>query len=158
MDKFSCYKHENYIQKLKGYVGNANRTLQQIVNRMEEEDCYNIDSFTIPEFNNTEISCTERDSFVALKVDGKVTPCRVVGIYEQESSKHFAVRRCLNIKNFYTSPMNSSDIGEVTYDSLDHTIEHFKTSDLVYKYCRIPYKSVFVLVPVLHTCFHKFSK
>lgn len=158
LDKFSCYKHENYIQKLKGYLGNAHRTLQQIVNRMEEEDFYNIDSYTTPEFNNTEISCSERDSFVAFKVDGKIIPCRVVGIFEQELTKYFAVRRCLNIKNFYTSPIDSSEIGEVTYDSLDHTIEHFKTSDVVYKYCRIPYQSVFVLIPVLHTCFHKFSK
>lgn len=44
------------------------------------------------------------------------------------------------------------------YDTVDSLIEHFKASDVVYKYCRIPYQSVFVLIPILHTCFHKFSK
>lgn len=158
LDSFSCYKFENFIQKLKSYIGNAHVVLQQIFNRMEEEEMYNSESYTIPSFNQTEISCNDNDSFVAFMKDNKTTPYKVVSIYEKESDKYFAARRCLNIKNFYTSPMDSSDIGEVTYDALDSEIDHFKSSDVVHKYCRVPYKNLFVLIPILHTAFRSFQQ
>lgn len=158
LDQFSCYKYENAIQRLKSYIGNAHRTLQQICNRIEEEELYNSNAHTSPEFNTTEISCSDKDSFVAFMVDGKVQPFQVLNIYEKETIKFFTARRCLNLKNLYTSPMNSSDIGEVTYESFDTRIEHFETSDVVYKYCRIPYQNVFVLIPILHSSFRTFNK
>lgn len=158
LDSFSCYKFENLIQKLKRYIGNAHATLQQVFNRMEEEDMYNKESYTIPSFNQTDIACNDKDSFVAFMKDNQITPFKVVSIYEIESVKYFAASRCLNIKNFYSSPMDSSDIGEVTYDTLDSKIEHFKSSDVVHKYCRIPYKDLFVLIPILHTAFRTFQQ
>lgn len=35
LDAFSCYKFENFIQKLKKWLGNAHDPLQQIRNRIE---------------------------------------------------------------------------------------------------------------------------
>lgn len=119
---------------------------------------YNSDSYTVPDFNKTEIKCDEKDSFVALTIANKIKPFKVISIYEQNSEKYFAVRRCLNLKNFYTSPIDSSGFGEITYDVLDSTIEHYKSSDVVYKYCRVPFLNIFVLIPILHTSFHSFSK
>lgn len=158
LDSFSCYKFESLIQKLKGYIRNAHATLQQIFNRMEEEEMYDKECYTIASFNQTEIACNDKDCFVAFMKHNKITPYKVVTIYEVESTKYFAASRCLNIKNFYTSPMDSSDIGEVTYDTLDHSIEHFKSTDVVHKYCRVPYENLFVLIPILHTAFRSFQQ
>lgn len=158
LDAFSCYKYENFIQKLKKWLGNAHDPLQQIRNRIEEEDMYNSNSYTVPDFNKTEVKCDEKDSFVALMIENQIKPFEVISIYEQNSEKYFAVRRCLNLKNFYTTPIDSSAIGEITYDVLDSTIEHYKSSEVVYKYCRIPSGDIFVLIPILHTAFHAFNK
>lgn len=133
LDSFSCYKFENQIQKLKSYIGNAHVILQQIFNRMEEEEMYNKESYIIPSFNQTEIACNDKGSFVAFMKDNRITPFKVISIYEIDGDKYFAASRCLKIKNFYSSPINSSDIGEVTYETMDPQIEHFKFQYLIRK-------------------------
>lgn len=158
LDSFSCYKFENFIQKLKGYLGNANNPLQQIRNRIEEEEMHNPESFTVPNFNKMEIKCDDKDSFVALKIDGQIRPYKVISIYEKNSENFLGVQRCINLKNFYTTPIASSTIGEITYDGLSSTIEHYKSSEIIYKYCRVPHHNVFVLIPILHTAFRSFNK
>lgn len=159
LDEFSMYRFENYIQKLKKYIRKAELPLQQIYKRIEEEEAHTSESFITPHFNQTEIKDNEKDGFVALRIDNYIVPFKVMAIYEHDSKSFFAVRRCLKLNNVYTSDncMNSSDIGEITFESLDCTIEHFETSTLMYKYCRIPFKNVFVLIPILHTVFKKFN-
>lgn len=158
LDSFSAYKFENFIQKLKSYIHKGGHSLQQICNRIEEEEAYCQDVYMIPNFNSTDISYDEeKDSFIAIKSNNEIIAVQVNSVYEQSGVKYFGVRRCLNRQNFYTSPIASSELGEITYDRLNPDIEHFKSSDFQYKYCRIPYKQIFVLIPILHTAFQRFD-
>lgn len=157
LDSFSAYKFENFIQKLKSYVQKGGHTLQQICNRIEEEEAFCDESKTVSSFNSTEIKCNEKDSFVALKNNNEIISVQVIDIYEQDGEKHYAVHRCLSRSNFYTSPIESSELGEIKYDGLSSGIEHYKSTTFLYKYCRIKFEESFVLIPILHTAFQKFS-
>lgn len=53
---------------------------------------------------------------------------------------------------------DSKQLGEISYDGISTSEELFLEEEVFYKYCRLPYQQVFVLVPILHTSSLRFGK
>lgn len=157
LDSFSAYKFENFIQRLKKFVGNAHNPLQQIFNRIEERNLNFGESDEIADFNKVELGFDEKDSFFAVKNNNKIFPVKVVNIVTENEVQCIKVLRCLNLKSLFTHPMDSAQLGELSYETLSTNEETFPLSTICWKYCRIPYKDEFALLPILHTLFHKFQ-
>lgn len=151
LDSFSCYKFENFMQYIKKDIRSPTNILQQVYNRMKEEEkfptkrTYKFDEFSLS-------SRSMSDSFCNI---GGI-PIKIVKIIVE--TDHVAGYRCLNINSFFEAPLNSQVcLGIVTYTLLDTNIETFKYSDVKYKFFRIPFNELFVLIPILHQTFTKFG-
>lgn len=76
----------------------------------------------------------------------------------QKRNEEISGVKCLNLIPFFTEPLNSATaLGIIQYSELSENIEVFNFSDVEYKYFRIPYNEDFVLIPILHHTFSKFS-
>lgn len=103
-------------------------------------------------FNNFVLDLNDKDGFVAIALAGKMIPCRFLRhLTTSEGVEFVEVSRCLNTKSFYTWPLDSKQLGEISYESLSTMKETFPKNEVSFKYCRIPYEDIFVIVPILHT-------
>lgn len=150
-DSFSCYKFENFMQYIKKDIRSPTNILQQVYNRMKEEERfptnrkYKFDEFSLSSKNMADSFCYIGD-----------TPIKIVKINVESNS--VSGHRCLNINSFFEAPLNSRNcLGIVTYTLLDANVEIFRYSDVKYKFFRIPFNDLFVLIPILHQTFTKFG-
>lgn len=157
LDSFSAYKFENFMQRLKKWVGKGNSPLQQIYNRMEEQFNHNPESLTIKKFNKWKIKCNGKDSYVAIIDNGVIVPTKVIRIERLNRIKYIYVAKCLNVRPLYLSPIDSSNIGEIMYSGISTVLEKYKVSDVKFKYCRIPHGESFALSAILHSTFKRFD-
>lgn len=158
LDSFSAYKFENYIQRLKKYVGSAHSPLQQIYNRIEERNLNFDESDRIEDFDTVQLGSDESNSFFAVSHNKKIFPVKLLSILKENDEEYIKVVRCLNLESLFTYPLDSAQLGEISYDNLSETEETFPLSDLCWKYCRIPYEDKYALMPILHSSFHRFQK
>lgn len=155
LDSFSMFKFENFIQMLKGFVRKAQHPLQQLSNRLDEfsriiEGSEKFNSFDLNANN-------EKDSFIGIKRNGNIIPARFLRFETENGIKCVKVLRCLKTKSFYDWPVDSKQLGEISYENLSDTEETFAEKDIFLKYCRFPSENIFVLIPILHTSFLKFG-
>lgn len=157
LDSFSMFKFENFIQTLKGFVRKAQHPLQQLSNRLDEFSRVVDGSEKCTKFNSFELAENEKDSFIAIKHNENIIPARFQGFQTENGTKYVKVFRCLNIESFYDWPVDSAQLGEISYEHLSTTEEIFAEKEVFFKYCRFPFKNIFVLIPILHTSFLKFG-
>lgn len=155
LDSFSAYKFENFMQRLKKWVTKGNSPLQQIYNRMEERFNHYPESLLIEKFNKMKIKCNGKDSYVAISDNGLIVPAKIIKIERQNRIQYIYVVKCLNVRPLYLSPIDSSNIGGVTYSGISTVLENHKVTDIKFKYCRIPHGESFALLAILHTTFKR---
>lgn len=153
IDDFSAYKFENLIQDLKKMVAKANNPLQQIFNRIEERNNNLEEPNNIADFDEFTVSTNEKDSFFAMKGTGEEKfPVKVVDVFTENGVKYVKVLRCMDLKPLFKYPM-----GEVSYAKLSENEEIYPLSAIAWKYCRMPFRNEYALIPMLHTSFMKFQ-
>lgn len=155
---FSMFKFENYIQTIKKFVRKAQFPLQQIGNRLKEHEKHDKEFYRTKKFNAFDLSANDKDGFVAVKHNGQIIPVRFLRSFTTEGIKCVEVLRCMNLKSIYTWPLDSKLLGEISYEHLNSLKESFREDEVCYKYCRIPDKEVFSLIPILHTASLRFGK
>lgn len=159
LHKFGMFKFENYIQTIKKFVRKAHCPLQQIANRLKEHEKYNDGFYFAKNFDAYVLMPNEKDAFIAIKHNQKIFPARFLRRFTtSEGIKRVEVLRCMNIKSIYTWPLDSKQLGEISYESLSSVKESFPEDEIFYKYCRIPHNGIFFLVPILHTASLRFGK
>lgn len=158
LDSFSMFKFENFIQTLKGFVRKAQHPLQQLSNRLDEFSRIVDGSEKSTKFNSFEIIENEKDSFIGIKHNGNIIPARFLRFENLNGDKYVKVLRCLKTKSFYDWPVDSKQLGEISYENLSSTEETFAEKEVFFKYCRFPFDNIFVLIPILHTSFLKFGE
>lgn len=155
LSSFAAYKYECYMQQLKRPIKNGNHVLQQLFNRQSERETLGL-NVVISKFGEFNVDPKKgKDSFCCITPN---IPIKVVDIKNENGVRYFYGHRCLDIGDFYERPIQSSQIGILTYKTLSNDIEKFKAGDCMYKYFRIPLEDsvTFVLEPILHQCFNRF--
>lgn len=157
LDSFSAYKLENFIQRLKKCVTKGNQPLQQIYNRFEERYNNYPESLVMSKFNKIKIKSNGNDSYVGVVEGGEIIPVKVIRMERQDRTKYIYAVKCLNVSPLFSSPIDSSTLGQVTYSGITTVLHKFKMSDIRFKYCRIPCGKLFALSSLLHTTFKRFD-
>lgn len=170
---FSAYPFENYMRELKKHVKKPSKILQQIYNRLEETNVLNqrsvnigfegrnFDSDTFPGCS-TSYKSFQFDSFI-LKANLKDSCCMIsggipvviqgFGIINEE--KVLFAKKFTKLENFFTEPVHSMInlaviLCDAPSDSPEEEIFTYKITDVQYKMIRLPYKTRFVIMPILH--------
>lgn len=161
LDSFSCYKFENFIQSLKKTIKKPTEVLQQLFKRKTEDELIRGEvtkEETNGKFGEFNVSTKDKDSFCLVQIEEVKIPVKILSISTINGMKIVTAVRCANICSFFTEPLDSaSALGIVKYSHLNSLVEQFNFSDIDYKYFRIPYNDVFVLIPILHQTFTKFT-
>lgn len=140
---------------LKKDVKKPGQVVQQIFRRHAERLQITPDP-KIPKFGEISLSSNTKDSFCCI-IDPRNKMSFPIKILKMKNNTIFGVR-CLNLSPFFTEPLNSAKaLGIIQYTDVSDQIEVFKCSDVDFKYFRIPYHEDFVLIPILHQTFSKFS-
>lgn len=157
LSEFAAYDFENRLQKLKKHVRKPTQIIQQIVNKERHETFIKEEKSGFVRckegikgvyFNHCYFSYSSPNNICSVNLD---TPIQIIGFVEGE---HNIVegRRILDIKSFYTEPLDSIQLGIFTSSMILAEKEQFPLKSLTYKYFCFPFKSEFALVPVLHSC------
>lgn len=155
LDSYSCYKFENHIQILKRTVKKPGQVLQQIFRRHHEYEKLSHDRKK-PIFGQIFLSSKPKENFCLIK-DQKNNQSFPIKIMENKENKIIKGVRCINLNSFFTQPVNSAELGIFQCTGTSDDIEVFRYSEVVYKYFCIPFDGNYVLIPILHQTFTKFS-
>lgn len=150
----SAYAFENYLQHIKNYVRKPTKILQQIHRRIDEEqfspvlpssDPVKINKYII--FKGSKLMQKEPNNYCYIEGD---IPVVIVSVME-DSVEHFKARRFMNLRNFYTQPFNSCEIGIYLADAEPSPSEEiFKLSQLTCKAVVLPFLKDIIIMPLLH--------
>jgi len=128
------YAFENYLQHLKSYVRKPTQILEQIHRRIDEETYSPVIPRSDPVKSNKLIifkgsTLMQKAPNNYSYIEGDI-PIVIISIME-DPEKHFRARRFRNLRNFYTQPFNSCDIGIYLADAEPSPSEEiFKLSQL----------------------------
>lgn len=155
LSSFSAYKFECYMQQLKGNLHNSNKILQQLTNRQMERQALGLTNET-NKFGEFSINPKQEKNSYCLMKSGESIKVLKISVENYEKCIHGIV--CSNPTSFFKSPINSSILGILQYETLIETdIKKFPFNDRMYKYFRIPFGNQFVLIPILHHSFNRFG-
>lgn len=165
---FSAYRFENYMQEIKKIVRKCDQILQQINNRLAEQQHCNIQNkacgFVGLPIVDPFPGCTSSyrgylfDSFI-LKNNKKDSVCcisqdvafLISGFGTKDNVDVIIGNRYLFSHPFFMCPVNSKTVlGILVVKDLSPIIEHIPISEVLFKYFRMPYGDEFVLFPLLH--------
>lgn len=144
VDNYSAYKFENYIQILGNIIRSPSMMLQQLYNRMQENEFMGIRT-TQPTFNLLKI---KKKSACLLK-DMKTY------VYVTEVTNNIiTVQPFLSLKDFFTNPVPSSDLfivqtGKDEMGSSWGPSFEINKSDIQCICYLLPYLTDYVLLPLL---------
>lgn len=158
-DSFSAYKFENYMQGLKELIRKPSQILQQLYNRIEENNNKGLKKCeskpTSKQFSEFVLDFEkEADSYCLLSSN---IPIKISGFGKNGNSEYIVGNRCQNTSSFFEIPIDSSVLGIICYETLSIIPEFFDIAKVEKKFFRIPYKNKFILIPLLHSTFHSFS-
>lgn len=168
---FSAYKFENFMSVIKRMIKKKNKILQQLSKRLEEMSGANerqtvmgvqgaprpfnsdlfpgcTNSFKAFQFNgfilksNLADSCCMLDSGEAIQI---TRFCR------NDNGDNIVIAKLfINARNFFTDPVPSSALGILLVDGVEEDEHVFLTSNIIYKFVRLPYNDFYILSPMLH--------
>ncbi|CAI6372951.1 unnamed protein product [Macrosiphum euphorbiae] len=179
LNLFSNFSSENYLQKIKKLLRTHNNVLSQIVHRLSEENNLhklpishkiNIGSFRCAKeynngilvndtsdpqykeviFTNFKLGLNLQDSCCRLKCNSVI---EIVNFAYCHKLKEVVVIGHIynNVYDFYTKPLSSSIIGINVVGSLNESYSYWPLSKVHQKLIRLPYKTEFLVIPLLHT-------
>lgn len=179
MNLFSNFPAENYLQKLKKLVRKTHLVLPQVIRRLSEENALQLYSIneTPPRFKLEK----ERVTDDGILIPGTTNPQYRVAIFPNFKLTLGVKNSCCKLKcnliieifnfafsptlnqnivigkkyditeDFYEKPCKSSMLGIYYVNNLNNEFNYWLVSDICYKMARFPYKSGFVVFPLLHT-------
>ncbi|XP_076546679.1 uncharacterized protein LOC117610679 isoform X1 [Osmia lignaria lignaria] len=166
LDKFSAFKFENYMQKIKSRIRSSSRPLEQLVNRCKEEDNCNITNIerNYPILKELIINGIKIIKSVQCKgfylssrtadnccllLDG--TTISIMKIYFKNKEIYIIGKKYLNIKSFFHIPCNSFNIGIKKINESQHELITVPLSDIKLKCVKLPLcDKEHVVLPLLH--------
>ncbi|XP_067204058.1 uncharacterized protein [Linepithema humile] len=137
LDNFSCFKYENYMQKIKRKLHQSGKPLEELSNRIFEESQLPIQPFRVMQypiiifknnrisylqFQNFKIGINEIDNCVL--IDNK-SVAFILEIFE-ENNVLFVLAQCfLNPTSFFTTPCPSERLGifQIAKNTTSNTIK-----------------------------------
>lgn len=170
LDKFSAFKFENYMQKIKSRIKSSSRPLEQLVNRCKEEDNFNITNVErnypirkeriingkkiIKSVQCKDFYLSTPDNCCLLLDDTTIT---VTKIYFKNKQIYIIGKKYINIKPFFHISCNSLNIGIKTINESELiTVNEYELitvplSDIKLKCVKLPLcDEEGVLLPLLH--------
>lgn len=169
---YSAYKFENHMRVIRKMIRKPNQIIQQMYKRVSEiEDINRIPvrvglvgsprPFNDDRFPNcnTSYKAFQFEAFVlnnkindnaCMLLDGTSVEVWGFGVYNDENV--IFARPYVNIRNFFTYPVDSSEglgILQVDRPTANENSVHSATS-VHYKYVKLPYKNSLILIPMLH--------
>lgn len=136
LDNFSCFKYENYMQKVKRKLHQSGKPLQELSNRLFEESRLPIHSYRIMQypiiiwkhnkilylkFKNFKVGLNNIDNCVLLNNNSVAF---ILEIFE-ESNILYALAQCfINATSFFTTPCPSEKLGifKISKDTMSNTM------------------------------------
>lgn len=155
VDSFSAYKNENFMLYLKKKISKPSKILQQLHNRIFEEDIYNPQS-TKDKNKFNEFSLNYKNECDSYCLIGE-TQVKIIGFAKAGDEQCVVGLRCQNVADYFKEPIKSSELGIFCYDQVSETPEIFKSSLVKQKYFNIPCNGKYVLLPIIHSSFHSFT-
>lgn len=175
LDKFSAFPFENYMQTLKKQIRKQEKPLQQLVNRVQEQNMLNRTKgfITFPICNKNHFngpilnypnSCLQymeiKFKYFSLGLSEANNCCSldngtiicVKNIIQSNNNQSFLIGEEFLIKeNVYTQPCESSELG-VYLVSHKSSLKSWNANEILCKCFKIPYGDKFVVFPLVHTC------
>lgn len=102
---------------------------------------FQFDAFILK--SNLQDSCCMLNSGEAIQIERFCT--------NGNGDEFVVAKMFLNPRDFFTDPVPSSTVlGILLVDAVSNDEHVFQTSDILYKFVRLPYREFFVLTPMLH--------
>ncbi|KAM0736975.1 hypothetical protein ACS0PU_000068 [Formica fusca] len=156
LDSFSAFPYENNMSTFRKFCRKSNQPLQQMFNRMKEiqkhESTNTVETSVrvfIPYTNDTNclryrkitfnhllLSTNLRDNCCILK-DGSI--CIVCNIFKNGNSYRLGIKKFLQVDNFYTVGILSSDLQIYKCAALTDKVSHITLNKIYAKWYRMPY-------------------
>ncbi|XP_067638075.1 uncharacterized protein [Eurosta solidaginis] len=154
LDQFSAYKFENFMQFLKKLIKKPNQILQQLYFRLQERKCLEIKKTS--KYGSLIIDPKkEKDSYFFSKGTG---PIKIIETINESGKDVVVANAFLKVDNYYEAPLESlSALGILVGSRLDEMRLEISWEDIEHKYFCIPFENKYLLIPLLHNLFHKFS-
>jgi hypothetical protein len=172
LDGISCFPFENHLGKIKRTVRRPANPLQQVVNRLAEQQTSTLESQHTPVHvlkGVVDVShCTASNSVCYSSLHTQhlilssriadscvMLPDRKVGriqyFYEENSTVFVAVRLFVHMESFYNYPLSSEDIGIFCVGTLNGSTCTVPLTDVVTKcFCMPMERDKFLVVPLHH--------
>nr|XP_012234623.1 PREDICTED: uncharacterized protein LOC105679273 [Linepithema humile]XP_012234624.1 PREDICTED: uncharacterized protein LOC105679273 [Linepithema humile]XP_012234625.1 PREDICTED: uncharacterized protein LOC105679273 [Linepithema humile]XP_012234626.1 PREDICTED: uncharacterized protein LOC105679273 [Linepithema humile]XP_012234627.1 PREDICTED: uncharacterized protein LOC105679273 [Linepithema humile]XP_012234628.1 PREDICTED: uncharacterized protein LOC105679273 [Linepithema humile] len=166
LDKFSAFKFENYMQKIKSKMKSSSRPLEQLVNRCIEEDNLNIINvekiypilkFRIINGKKKIKSVQCKDFYLSTKSADNCcsllngTTILLTKIYLQNEQIYVTGKKYLTVKSYFHIPCDSLNIGIKQINELQYNLITVPLSDIKSKCVKLPLcNEEAVILPLLH--------
>lgn len=122
LDNFSCFKYENYMQKIKKKLHQSGVPLEEVCNRIFEELQLQINPLKVEKypiimykkniisylkFKNFKIAKSEPDNCAMLNDKSVI----ILDVYEENNICYISTKQFLSTKSFFDTPCASEKIG-----------------------------------------------
>lgn len=175
LDNFSCFKFENYLQKLKNLLRKQDKPLQQIVLRLFEMDaagkkstnankngvCFKNEhalgplvASSLPRqyskaiFSNFTLNISEANNCCMLS-NGAIVLIEHFSFSKTFNKVSLIKREFKFAKDFFLVPCKSSDIDIYFCNKQLHTLKEYSIKDIFQKMVKLPYENGYVVLPSL---------
>ncbi|KYM97838.1 hypothetical protein ALC62_11463 [Cyphomyrmex costatus] len=172
IERYGCFPFENYLQSLKRRIRSKKLSLQQVCNRIAEEEDIDIEikssvtpvyipkQLYFPNPNITDHFMCEKLIYKDLKISIKL-PDNTVKV----DNKIYVIKeiifiegtyKCVGVtfkyvNNLYRYPIHSSRLGIYYVKSIDiNTSTTFLIDEISHKCLRLPFKDGFAVFPIIH--------
>lgn len=175
LDNFSAFPFESFLGQLKRKIRKPELPLPQIIRRLSELENANTCEETkrfdqprpknnigyVPRYyqdwapfksifhNGYKLSSESGDN--CLQIDNKVVVVHNI-LVGNDGEKKVVVKSFRTKVDFFTYPINSSDLGIVKVSHLRHHHEVVSLPNHAKKLALLPYKDTFIAFPLLHQC------
>lgn len=168
LDSFSGYRYENFMQEFKKNIKNPKYVLEQLCNRVQERIHLNNQLRSVGLTNkNDDIfpGCTTYKSYNYGSICYKLNNCdcfsyivnnnEIIPFYIKvfryiNNEKFVSGQRFIQTESFFKEPIDSKDLNILQVSDKSDTTELFNVNQISGKYCRLPFKDNFVLIPICH--------
>ncbi len=175
LDSFSNFSSENFLQILKRLVRKGEKPLEQIVKRISEGSftsnlgpkntetniVLKCEKYVSPQLSSPQFlklisgnmllnAAHKRDNCCKLK-NGDISLVLGFSAGLNKESICALVRKFEIVQDFFDRPCKSSLVDTYFVQKLSNACQVINTTDITYKCVRIPWKTGFVVMPLLHT-------
>jgi len=166
LDNFSCFKYENYMQKIKNKLHYSGKPLEELANRLFEEfklpiKPYNMKIYPIVIYRKNEIAYLQFETFkiIVNKTDNcallhNVSVVFILEIVEENEIIFVRAKRFLNLQSLFIKPCPSEKLGIfvipniTSFDVIKIPATHIQRKCVKLKF--LDERNSYVIIPLLH--------